>query len=186
VTDQRQELVRIVEKGLLRLPEPVRLASGELSREFIDGKRALAHGADLRLACQQLIDAVGGIEFDAVGGLTMGADQFAHVVAVLAECHWFVVRKQPKDRGTRKLIEGADVTGARVLLVDDVITTGGSIATALTAVEEAGAAVVAAATLVDRGDRAARLFAERNVPYFPLLTYRDLGIPPVGAQLAPA
>jgi orotate phosphoribosyltransferase len=174
-------------KGLRRFPEPVRLASGEWSSEFVDGKAALAHGPDLRMACEELLEAVEGVEFDAVGGLTMGADQFAHVAAVLAGRNWFVVRKQAKERGTRKLVEGAELgPGTRVLLVDDVVTTGGSIRTALEAVEASGAAVVAAATLVDRGDQATRDFAERGIPYFPILTYRDLGIPPVGVGLTPA
>ena len=110
----------------------------------------------------------------------MGADQFAHVVAVLARSEWFVVRKEPKGRGTDKLVEGARVgPGTRVLLVDDVVTTGGSIRKAYEAIVALGATVVAAATLVDRGDVAARFFAERAVPYAPVVTYRDLGIEPL-------
>jgi orotate phosphoribosyltransferase len=127
---------------------------------------------------------VGEIDFDAVGGLTMGADQFAHVIAVLAHKKWFVVRKNPKGRGTNKLVEGATVEpGVRVLLVDDVVTTGGSIQKAFDEVEGLGGTVVAACTLVDRGDVAKRFFEEKRVPYFPLVTYRDLGIEPVGGGL---
>lgn len=186
--DTRDRLVGIVRaNGLLRLPEPVVLASGETSRDFVDGKAALARGEDLELACRAMLARVGDIEFDAVGGLTMGADQFAHVVAVLARTKWFVVRKEPKGRGTDKLVEGAKVgAGNRVLLVDDVVTTGGSAAKAYDAVTRLGATVVAAATLVDRGEVARVFFAERGVPYFPLLTYRDLGIEPVGDGLVPA
>lgn len=175
------------EHGLLRLPEPVVLASGELSRDFIDGKAALARGADLKLACEALIESVGDIDFDAVGGLTMGADQFAHVVAVLANRDWFVVRKEPKGRGTNKLVEGARVgEGTRVLLVDDVVTTGGSIKKAYAAISALGASIVGAVTLVDRGEVAGRFFKEKAIPYFPLVTYRDLGIEPVGGGLVRA
>jgi orotate phosphoribosyltransferase len=182
VSRLQKRVVEIVEqRGLRRFKEPVALASGELSREFVDGKAALAHGADLQTACEAMLESVSGFEFDAVGGLTMGADQFAHVIAVLARTDWFVVRKAPKGRGTNQLIEGAVLgSGVRVLLVDDVVTTGGSIEKAWEAIRETGADVVAVATLVDRGDVASELFAELGVPYFPLVTYTDLGIPPVG------
>lgn len=187
-TPLRQQLVSIVrEKGLLRLPEPVRLASGQMSREFIDGKAALADGEDLEVACRAMLEAVEDIEFDAIGGLTMGADQFAHVVAVLARKRWFVVRKEPKGRGTDKLVEGAKVgEGTRALLVDDVVTTGGSIQKACDEITRLGATVAGAVTLVDRGDVAAAFFRERNVPYVPLVTSHDLGIEPVGGGLVTA
>lgn len=178
----RTQVVEIVRAhGLLRLPEPIQLASGEFSRDFIDGKAALARGEDLEVACRALIELVGPLEFDAVGGLTMGADQFAHVVAVLARKEWFVVRKEPKQRGTNKLVEGATVgSDTRVLLVDDVVTTGGSIRRAYEAIKGLGATVVGAVTLVDRGEVAREFFASRAVPYFALVTYEDLGIEPVG------
>ena len=177
----------MVRRGHTRFDEPVKLASGELSRDFIDGKRAFSKGADLQFACAEILREVGGIEFDAVGGLTMGADPLAHVIAVLADCEWFVVRKEPKGRGTNKLVEGCAVArGTRVLLVDDVVTTGGSIQKALAAIEAEDAAVVAAATLVDRGETAAQFFAARGIPYTALVTYKDLGIEPVGRDLATA
>jgi len=185
VTDLRHRLLEVVRsKGQLRLEEPIQLRSGDWSRDFVDGKRALADGADLELACRALIEmlAARGIDFDAVGGLTLGADQFAHGTAIVAHKKWFVVRKEPKGRGTNRLVEGADLgPGVRVLLVDDVVTTGGSIKQAWEAIRDTGAEIVAAVTLVDRGDIAARFFAEKSVPYLPLLTYKDLEIEPVGS-----
>lgn len=176
------EIVR--ERGLVRLPEPVALSSGQLSRDFVDAKAALARGQDLQEACLALVESAGAVDFDAVGGLTMGADQFAHVIAVLAGKDWFVVRKEPKGRGTNKLVEGARLSATtRALLVDDVVTTGGSIQKAYEVVTGLGVKVVAAVTLVDRGEVAARFFARKEVPYFPLVTYRDLGIEPVGDGL---
>ena len=182
---RRQQVIEIIrQRGLLRLPEPVVLASGELSRDFIDAKAALSRGADLKVACQAILDDVAGIDFDAVGGLTMGADQFARVIAVLADKTWFVVRKEPKGRGTNKLVEGEKVgEGTRVLLVDDIVTTGGSIQKAHDAITALGAVVVAASTLVDRGEIAGQYFREREIPYAPVVTYRDPGIEPVGGGL---
>jgi orotate phosphoribosyltransferase len=185
--DDRLRLLEVVrERGLIQFEEPRELASGELSRDFIDAKAALSRGADLRLACSVIAASVAaaGLEFDAVGGLTLGADQFSHGIAAHLADHreWFVVRKQPKGRGTDQLVEGATLSaGTRVLLVDDIVTTGGSIRTAHERVVDTGATVVAAVTLVDRSDIASVFFAERGVPYLPVFTYRDLGIVPVGA-----
>jgi orotate phosphoribosyltransferase len=157
------------------------LASGHLSRDFVDVKVALARGDDLRVACEALMEQVAEVDYDAIGGLTMGADQFAHGVAVLAGKDWFVVRKEPKGRGTNKLVEGATVgEGTSVLLVDDVVTTGGSIRQAYEVITGLGATVVAAVTLVDRGEVAERFFREESIAYFPMVTYRDLGIDPIG------
>jgi orotate phosphoribosyltransferase len=188
LSDQRQRLIEIVrEKGLLELEKPVQLASGDWSRFFVDGKHALASGPDLRLACEALINLAEklGIEFNAVGGLTMGADQFAHGVALLTGCDWFVVRKAPKGRGTNKLIEGAQLRPeTRVLLVDDVVTRGESIQQACAAIRgKTSARIVGAVTLVDRGaDTARKYFASEGIPYEPLVTHDQLGIPAVGTE----
>lgn len=179
------EVVRIVKaNGHIPLSEPVQLASGEWSRDFIDGKRALQNGEDLEKACKAMLELVVGIEFDAVGGLTLGADQFAHVIAVLARRKWFVVRKAVKGRGTNRRVEGADIReGVRVLLVDDVVTTGSSIGQAYEVITHLGAVVTGAVTLVDRGETARRLFQAEGIPYFAVATYKDLGIDPVGDGL---
>ena len=188
--DLRGALLDIIkERGLRYFEEPVELSSGELSQWFVDGKQALAQGRDLQLACELIVAvaAEAGIDFDAVGGLTLGADQFSHGVALVADKRWFVIRKQPKGRGTNQSVEGAALgPGVRVLLVDDVVTTGGSIQKAHAHVVESGAEVVLATTLADRGEIAGRFFASVGVPYRPLLTYTDLGIPPVGGDTAPA
>jgi len=173
------------DRALLQFEEPRQLSSGEVSRDFIDAKYGLSRGADLKLACKVIVDelARAGLEFDAIGGLTLGADQFAHgVVTHLGDDReWFVVRKQAKGRGTNQLVEGAKLSSSsRVVLVDDIVTTGGSIQKAYEQVCETGAQVVAAVTMVDRSDIAAAYFAERSVPYLPVFTYHDLGILPVG------
>ena len=187
MADARAQLVEVIrERGLRPLDEPVQLRSGDWSRHFVDGKRALARGADLALAARVLLEATGAaeIDFDAVGGLTMGADHLAHATAVVAgEVEWFSVRKQAKDRGTRQRVEGAVLgPGRRVLLVEDAVTRAGSIVEALHAVRETGATVVGAVAMVDRGHDGRRVLGEEGVPYVVLVTFDDLGIPPVGSE----
>lgn len=166
--------------GLDRLPEPVVLASGAVSNDYVDVKRALASGSELDNAAAAVLDTIDGIDFDAVGGLTLGADHIGAAIAVRADVAWFAVRKQAKTHGAKRLIEGARIDErSRVLLVDDVVTKGGSIMQAFDAVREVEATVAAAVSLVDRGGHAAPLFAQLGVPYFAVLTYADLDIKPV-------
>lgn len=165
-------------KAIRTFDEPVQLASGKLSNHFIDGKAGLAEAADLQVACRAIHRLVtdAGISYDACGGPTLGADHLAVGVAIAADCRWFFVRKEPKDRGTGKQIEGAEVgPGVRVLVVEDVVSTGASMLKACDVILATGADLVAAATLIDRGDTAAAAFADRAIPYFTLGTYKDFG-----------
>ena len=149
---------------------------------------ALGAGDDLRLAAETITGRVSaaGIRFDAVGGLALGADALAAAIAVVSSTSWFIVRKEAKGRGTNRLVEGTRIgAGDRVLLIDDVVTTGGSILRACRCVQDTGAHVVAAVTLADRGDEARQSFQELGIPYFPMTTYQDLGIPPIGAETPP-
>jgi orotate phosphoribosyltransferase len=186
MAETSQHLIDVIrQRGHRRLDEPVQLASGDWSRHFIDAKRALARGSDLQRAAVALCDLATemGVSFDAVGGLTMGADQFAHAIAMVTDCEWFSVRKTPKGRGTNQRVEGAVLgPGRAVLLVDDVVTRGASIADALSAIRETGASVVAAVSLVDRGEFGQKVFDREGIPYRALVTYADLGIPAVGSE----
>jgi len=185
MADYRERLRTVVRTHpgvLLHLEEPIRLASGDLSRDFVDAKLAVDEPGALRTAgeamCRAAADA--GAEFDAVGGLLVGAAPFTFAVSTVAGSKWFLVRKEPKGRGTNRWTEGARITeGMRVMLVDDVVTRGESIQKACERVEEEGAVVVFATTLVDRADFSRHWFAERAIPYAPVLTYEDLGIDPV-------
>jgi len=185
----RESVVAIVkEHGLEHRDEPFLLASGESSHDYMDGKRALSQGEHLRVACEAIIELAreAGADFDAVGGLTLGADSFAHGIALLTNKRWFVVRKQAKEHGKGRRVEGAELgPEVKVLLVEDVVTTGGSILEAFEAVRATGASISLAVALVDRGDEAAKRFTDLGVAYRPLVTYEDLGIKPVGRGRAP-
>jgi orotate phosphoribosyltransferase len=183
----RDRLLAIVKTGQTHDPDGLTLASGIFSRHFLDAKLALAHPDDRDLAgaaaCAMAADE--GIEWDAVGGMTMGADPLTHGVATVSRKPWFTIRKQPKGRGTNRSIEGLRLTsGMRIFLVDDIVTSGQSIHDAYGHVVETGAVVVFATTLVDRSGEGAEFFAERNVPYRPMLTFDDLGIPRAGTESA--
>ena len=182
----REQLRDIVRRtgALLRLDHEIQLASGEMSRDFIDGKLAVAHPDHLDVAGAAMLAAAheAQVTFEAVGGLVLGAVPYTFAVASKARVEWFLVRKESKGRGTDRLTEGAAIGGRPVMVVDDVVTTGGSIQLACERIEDAGAHVVFAATLVDRGDVARRYFEDKQIPYAPMLTYRDLDIAPVGGS----
>ena len=183
----RDEAIALVkQRGYERREQPFKLASGQMSHDYIDGKYAVDTGARLNLLARAVIGHVKdlGVEFNSVGGLTMGADALAHGISLVADVRWFSVRKEAKPRGREQWIEGARLSRHdRVLLVDDIVTLGGSIKTAYDRVLATGAKVVAVAPMVDRGDAGRALFDSLDVPYAPLMTYADLGIEPVGPAL---
>lgn len=174
------DLIAILQaQAVFRLDKPVELSSGVLSHDFVDVKVALAEWSALRLASQEIHAAVSsaGIGFDAVGGLTMGADAIAVGVAATSNTRWFTVRKNLKGHGTTRRIEGARLEpGVRVLVVDDVATTGASLCRACDEVARTGAQVAAAAAVVDRAGVAAAELASREIRFFAIATWADLGI----------
>ena len=178
--DDRRALAELVLRtGYERRAEPFRLTSGGWSQDYVDGKFAIASGAALRQASQAVIDLVDG-RFDAVGGPTMGADALAHGVAMLSGASWFSVRKEPKGHGRRAWVEGARLgDGQRVLIVEDVVSTGASLLRAAEKVAELGVEVVAATALLDRSPAVAARFADAGIRWMPLLTWTDLGIEPL-------
>jgi orotate phosphoribosyltransferase len=186
VTDLRLQAVKLVKKlGYERREVPFKLASGESSHDYVDGKRAVGTGESLMLVSRAVVELAKatGIDFNAVGGLTMGADALAHGVSIATGCAWFAVRKEQKPRGLEKWVEGCELDAkSRVLLVDDVVSSGGSIQLAYEHVRDTGAIVTGVIPMVDRGELGAPWFAEQDVPYVALMTYEDLGIEPVGGS----
>ena len=174
----------IIKRGHEYRDVPFKLASGQTSHHYIDAKHAVDTGERLAVVCQAVVDlaAERQIEFDAVGGLTMGADALTHGIAMVTGKAWFSVRKEPKSRGLEQFIEGfrlREHPGTRVLLVEDVVSTGGSVRKAYDRSVEAGAIVAGIIPMVDRGVLGSRMFAELGVPYLPLVTHEHLGIEPI-------
>jgi len=132
------------------------LSSGREADWYVDLRRVTLHHAAAPLVGRVMLETVGDWDFDAVGGLTLGADPVAaamlHAAAATGrQLDAFVVRKSEKAHGLQRRVEGPDVAGRRVLAVEDTSTTGGSVLTAVDALRDAGAQVVGVAVIVDRG-----------------------------------
>jgi orotate phosphoribosyltransferase len=181
---RRQVCSVILERGYSRAEQPFRLSSGGTSRDYVDLRRAVARGAELRLFAEAVLADLDErqIAFEAIGGMTMGADPVAHAIALVSGRSWFSVRKAEKTHGSRRRVEGAEIgPGVRVVVFEDTVSTGGSLLDAYEVVEATGAEVVACFTVLDRGEEARRRFAERSVRYEAMLTYADLGIEPLAS-----
>jgi len=166
VTDRSDLLSAIKAKAVVR--GDVVLASGQRANWYIDLRRVTLDGSAAPLAGRVMLDLTADLEFDAVGGLTLGADPVATAMMHSAggrgrNLDAFVVRKTEKAHGLQRRIEGPDVAGRRVLAVEDTSTTGSSVLTAVDALLEAGADVVGVAVIVDRGAR--QRVTERGLLY---------------------
>lgn len=156
----------------------VTLSSGKEADHYVDLRRVTLHHEAAPLVGRLLRAVTADWSYDAVGGLTMGADPVATAVlhAPGAPVDAFVVRSSTKTHGMQRRIEGPAVTGRRVLAVEDTSTTGGSVLTAVDALVEDGAEVVGVVTVVDRDTGAAEAIRERGLPYRALLGLADLGL----------
>ncbi|ONK12539.1 orotate phosphoribosyltransferase [Streptomyces sp. MP131-18] len=155
------------------------LSSGREADWYVDLRRVALDGEAAPLVGRTMLDLTADLEYDAVGGLTLGADPVAtamlHAAAAAGRrLDAFVVRKAGKAHGLQRRIEGPDVAGRRVLAVEDASTTGSSVLTAVEALREAGAEVVAVAVIVDRG--AAAAVARTGLAYRSAFTLDDLGL----------
>ncbi|MFS0699397.1 orotate phosphoribosyltransferase [Cellulomonas sp. 179-A 4D5 NHS] len=164
----------------------VTLSSGREADYYVDLRRITLHHRASPLVGHLLLDrleevGLGTAEVDAVGGLTLGADPVATALLHAAasrglDLDAFVVRKEGKAHGLQRRIEGPDVAGRRVVVVEDTSTTGGSAITAVEAAREAGAEVLGVAVIVDRGTGAQQAIEALGVPYHYLFDLTDLGL----------
>jgi orotate phosphoribosyltransferase len=158
------------------------LASGQVSPFYVDCRALMAHPSARRLVGQLAHEALMRAEIDCLGGLEIGAisiattiSDFAYAADPKREWRTFVVRKQAKDHGLGKLIEGAIQSGDRALIVDDVLTSGGSLLKAVAAAKQEGLIVRYALVIVDRKEQEGRAKVEREgVKLISLLTIDDL------------
>ena len=171
----RDELRRLISE-LAVVHGKVVLSSGREADWYIDLRRITLHRAAAPLVGRVMLDVVDGWDYDAVGGLTLGADPVATAMlhAAGGKVDAFVVRKEGKAHGLQRRIEGPDVAGRSVVAVEDTSTTGSSVLTAVEALREAGANIAGVATIVDRGARAAVEAA--GLEYRTAFSLDDLGL----------
>ncbi len=158
------------------------LASGHISPFYVDCRALMAHPSARRLVAQLAQEALAGLKIDCVGGLEIGAisiattiSDYAYAATPQQEWRTFVVRKQAKDHGLGKMIEGAIGSGDRAVIVDDVLTSGGSLLKAITSATQAGLTVTHALVIVDRKEQDGRAKVEQQgVKVISLLTIDDL------------
>ena len=178
----RQRLIELVRERALKFGD-FTLASGKRATYYLDGKQVTLDAFSLRLLSQGILDLLADVEFDAVGGMSIGADPIvAGVLTVAAErgrgLQGVLVRKEPKGHGTQRYLEGPVQPGARVVIVEDVVTTGGSSIQAVERVREFGANPVVVVTIIDRMEGGRANFERLGVDFRALLTIADFGINP--------
>ena len=182
-TANHSRLVELI-KELAVVHGRVTLSSGLEADYYADLRRATLHHEAAPLIGQVMLDmleAAGITDFEAVGGLTMGADPVGTAIMHQAAARGrkvdaFVVRKQAKEHGMGRQVEGPDVRGRKVVVVEDTSTTGGSPLTAAKALEAAGAIIVAVATVVDRDTGAQKIIEDAGYRYLSAVSLDDLGL----------
>ena len=155
------------------------LSSGKEADYYVDLRRVTLDAVAAPLVGQAMLEATKEFDYEAVGGLTLGADPVATAMMHEAKkqgriLNSFVVRKEGKAHGLQRRIEGPDVKGKRVLAVEDTSTTGGSVLTAVEALNEAGAIVVGVAVIVERG--AEQAIKDAGYKYYAAYSLKDLGL----------
>ncbi len=180
----RARLIELFHQRALRFGD-FTLASGKKSSYYLDGKQITLHSEGLKLLSEGLLDLLEGIEFDAFGGMSLGADPIVGGVLTAAaargkELAGFLVRKESKGHGTQKYLEGPVTPGMRAVIVDDVVTTGGSALLSVDRSIDFGLNVIQVVGVIDRKEGGAANFAARQLPFKSLLSIEDFGIrPPV-------
>ena len=176
----KQALIRLVRERALKLGE-FTLASGRKASYYLDGKQITLDSQGAKILAEGILDLLGERLPAAVGGMSIGADPITAAVVTMAGVRGlplkgFLVRKQPKDHGTGRYIEGPVNAGDEVVIVEDVVTTGGSSLEAIERAEAFGLKVQRVVAIVDRLEGGAKAFAARGYTLSSLLTIRDLGI----------
>ena len=179
----KPRLVELV-KELAVVHGKVTLSSGIEANYYVDLRRATLHHEAAPLIGKVMLDLIDSANLghiDAVGGLTMGADPVATAILHQAAARGrvlnaFVVRKQAKQHGMARQVEGPDIAGKNVVVLEDTSTTGASPLTAAEALQNAGANVLAIATVVDRNTGAKEAIESKGFRYYSAISLSDLGL----------
>jgi orotate phosphoribosyltransferase len=175
----RKRLLEIIKEKSLQTDVDRVLTSGRKSTYYIDAKMTTLDPEGAKLVGHMILDVLRPFEIDAIGGYTLGADPIVSVVAALSAetdrpLPAFIVRKEPKKHGERKMIEGPFKPGWKVAVVDDIVTTAGSTLKAIKAVEEEGGNVVLSLTIVDRLEGGRENLEKNGYQFLSLFTRKDL------------
>ncbi len=183
----RDRLIAIIKRRSFQSGREIKLASGRTSTYYFNMKPTMLDAEGAHLIATLILEAIAGLRADLIGGLEMGAVPIASAVAAVSHAastsgagkpvNAFFVRKQAKEHGTKSLIEGLpegdSLKGKRVVIVEDVTTTGGSAIKAAEAVRSEGAEVVGVVTVIDRQEGAGEAFAAAGLTLTPILTLSD-------------
>ena len=178
----RNRLIEIIRQKSFASGRQFRLASGRVSNIYFNLKPTMMHPEGSWLISELILDAIDGMGADYIGGLAMGAVPLAASAATLSferkkPLRAFFIRKEAKQHGTRQTIEGLmdneSLKGSKVVIVEDVTTTGGSALQAIEIAQAEGAEILCAITVVDRQEGAEEAFHAAGVPFTPLLTAAD-------------
>ncbi|HWD63243.1 MAG TPA: orotate phosphoribosyltransferase [Humibacter sp.] len=181
MTDTRQQLIDYIKADAV-FHGDFTLTSGKKASFYVDLRKVSLDHRVAPLIGQVMIDLIADIpNVDAVGGMTMGADPIATAVLHQGAARGlaydaFVVRKEPKDHGRGKQVEGPDLSGKRVIVLEDTSTTGGSPLQAIEALKKVGAEIAAVAVVVDRNTGAREVIEEAGYPYYAAIGLDDLGL----------
>jgi len=182
----KQRLKQLIIEKALRFGD-FTLASGQKSSYYIDGRQVTLDGEGAYCLARCLLELLKDEDVEAVGGMAIGADPISGATSAVAasmgrKLDAFMVRKEPKDHGTGQQVEGPLAQGARVAMLEDTVTTGGSTLRAIAAVErERNAQVVIVLAMVDRQQGAAQAFEDAGYRFKPIFTVEELGVR-TGAQ----
>ena len=176
----RQRLIELVREHALEFGD-FTLASGQKASFYLDCRKLTLNGESANVIAEGILELMGTDIPDAVGGMAIGADPITAAVVTVAwqqqkTINGFIVRKQPKEHGTGKMVEGPVLPGQRVVMVEDVVTSGGSSLRAIQHARDFGLIVDRIVTIVDRGTQSAKIFADVGVAFDALLTLTDLEI----------
>ena len=185
----KQQLMALVRQKSLKFGQ-FTLASGRKATYYLDGKQVTLDPTGARLVGEGMLDLLGGTTMAsgavlsmpaAIGGMSIGADPITAAVVTMSAVRGtplmgFMVRKEPKGHGTNQYLEGPVEPGMTAVIVEDVVTTGGSSLLAIDRAEQFGLKIVGVAAIIDRMEGGAEAFTGRGYPFASLLSIRDFGI----------